>query len=117
MAPCDFQRYIDSDKELRKKKINFERDFFPQIEKIVTDTFRAVGAKIDPKRIQNCFEVFGFDIMIDQEFKVYLIEVNSNPSLDTCCPLLYRLIPELLDNTFRLVLDPHFQPAHITNPL
>jgi len=29
MAPCDFQRYIDTDKELRKKKINFERDFFP----------------------------------------------------------------------------------------
>jgi hypothetical protein len=55
--------------------------------------------------------------MIDTDFKVYLIEVNSNPSLETGCPLLYRLIPEVLDNTYRFCLDPHFQPAHITNPL
>jgi len=111
------QRYFDSSKELKNKNINFDRDIFPQIEKVVADTFRAVGNKIDPNKVSNFFEVFGFDFMFDTDFKIYLIEVNSNPSLETCCPLLYRLIPELLDNTFRMVLDPYFQPAHISNPL
>jgi len=39
--------------------------------------------------------------MLDEDFKLYLIEVNTNPCLDCGCTLLSRLIPELLDNCFR----------------
>jgi len=45
--------------------------------------------------------------MIDESFRLYLIEVNTNPCLELCCPLLSRIIPELLDNCFRLVNIPH----------
>ena len=51
--------------------------------------------------------------MIDENFKVYLIEANTNPSLEICCPLLARIIPELLDNSFRIAIDPLFQPPTI----
>lgn len=89
------------------------RDLFPRMERLVTDTFRAVYSKIDPNRNQNGFEIFGYDFMIDEDFKVYLIEVNTNPSLEICCPLLARIIPELLDNSFRLALDPIYQPGFL----
>jgi tubulin monoglycylase TTLL3/8 len=82
------------------------RDLFPIMERLVTDSFRAVYSKIDPHRVKNCFEVFGYDFMIDENFKVYLIEANTNPCLEICCPLLARIIPELLDNTFRIAVDP-----------
>lgn len=49
--------------------------------------------------------------MIDEEFKIYLIEVNTNPCLETSCPLLARIISEMIDNTLRLTIDPLFQPA------
>lgn len=39
--------------------------------------------------------------MVDEDFKLYLIEVNTNPSLEVCCPLLARIMPELIDNAFR----------------
>ena len=52
--------------------------------------------------------------MIDENFRVYLIECNTNPSLETPCPLLQRIVPELLDNTFRIVLDPFFQSPQLT---
>lgn len=48
--------------------------------------------------------------MIDEDFKVFLIEVNTNPCLELSSPLLARLIPNMLENTFRIVADPLFPP-------
>ena len=86
------------------------RDLFPMMERLATDSFRAVYKKIDPLRNKNGFEIFGYDFMIDDQFKVYLIECNTNPSLEICSPLLARIIPELLDNSFRIAVDPLYQP-------
>jgi len=45
--------------------------------------------------------------MIDDDMNVYLIEVNTNPCLDTSpCPLLQRLITQVLDQTFKIAVDP-----------
>ena len=89
------------------------RDLFPTMERLVTDSFRSVYNKIDPNRNKNAFEIFGYDFMIDDNFKVYLIEANTNPCLEICCPLLARIIPELLDNSFRIAIDPLYQPPAI----
>lgn len=75
---------------------------------MVTDSYRSVYGKIDPLRLHNTFELFGYDFMLDENFKLYLIEVNTNPCLEMTCPLLARIIPEVIENTFRLVIDPIF---------
>jgi len=47
-------------------------------------------------------KVFGYDFMLDEKMKLYLIEVNTNPCLDTsACPLLNRIISGMLDQTFK----------------
>ena len=58
----------------------------------------------------NKLQVFGLDFMFDEEFKPYLIEVNTNPCLELSSPLLARLIPQMLENSFRIVADPLFPP-------
>ena len=84
--------------------------------KLTTDVFRACHGKLDPKRRLNCMEVFGLDFMIDDEFKTYLIEVNTNPCLELSCPLLARLIPNMLENALKIGLDPQFiPPEHFTS--
>ena len=49
--------------------------------------------------------------MIDRDFKPYLIEINYNPCLQANCNLMERIIPALIENTFRLGLDPLFPPS------
>lgn len=60
----------------------------------------------------HSFEIFGYDFMIDDEFKVYLIEVNTNPCLETTCPILSRVITDMVDSGLRIALDPLFQPPN-----
>ena len=38
-----------------------------------------------------CFQILGFDIMIDRNFKPWLIEVNQSPSFGTDSPLDYEV--------------------------
>jgi len=98
------------DKHYNSLNICLERDILPQIKKLSTDCVRATWDKIDPRRKINCFEIYGLDFMLDAEFKVYLIEVNTNPCLDMSSPLLARMLPQMIDNALRLTVDPLFPP-------
>lgn len=80
------------------------------MKKLTADCMKAVWGKIDPFKRVNSFEVYGLDFMFDDEFKPYLIEVNTNPCLELSSPLLARLIPSMLDSSFRIVVDPLFPP-------
>jgi Tubulin-tyrosine ligase family len=104
----DFQHYLD--KQHADKSISFDRDIIPQFKRMTQDCMKAVWGKIDPYKRVNTFEVFGLDFMLDDQFKPYLIEVNTNPCLEMACPLLARLIPTMLENAFRILVDPMFPP-------
>jgi hypothetical protein len=49
-----------------------------------------------------CFELFGFDILLDENINPWLIEVNLSPSL--CCdsPLDHKIKTELIAECFNL---------------
>lgn len=75
---------------------------------MVRDSFVSVYNKLDPENKINSFELFGYDFMIDENFKVYLIEANTNPWLEINWTLLSSIISSVVDNTFRIVLDSFF---------
>ena len=50
--------------------------------------------------------------MIDERFKVWLIEVNTNPCLETSCSILRKVIPILIEDTFKICIDPLFPPPY-----
>ncbi len=51
----------------------------------------------------NCFEVYGFDIMLDETLKPWLIEVNASPSMTATTPSDYKMKVGLLDDLFTIV--------------
>ena len=105
----EFQVYLNQEHPTTKK--NFDRDINSQIRNIVSDTFKATYTIIDPNRKLHSFELLGYDFMVDENFKVWLIEVNTNPCLELSCGYLSKLIPSVLDNTFKLTLDQIFCPG------
>lgn len=46
---------------------------------------------------RHCFELLGYDFMLDCELNVYLIEVNMNPCLELASPYLAELLPEVIE--------------------
>ena len=49
------------------------------------------------------FELYGFDIMIDENFHAWLIEVNVNPSLHCTSPLDVSIKTDLITDIFNIV--------------
>ncbi|XP_062889088.1 protein polyglycylase TTLL10-like [Mobula hypostoma] len=78
-------------------------DFTKRIQQIITQCFLASKARLGSKL--GYFDLFGCDIMIDQNFKVWLLEINSNPSLQTNCAVLQSVIPKVLNEALDLVLE------------
>jgi len=59
---------------------------------------------------KSCFQLFGFDILLDDEFKAWLLEVNLSPSLNTDSCLDLRVKSKVF-NHFILIIS--FQPTEI----
>ncbi len=64
-----------------------------------------IGALLSVQNVmfndKHCFELYGYDILIDQNLKPWLIEINSSPSLSTTTKgdfiLKKRLINDVID--------------------
>lgn len=58
-----------------------------------------------PDDIENsmCFEVLGFDIMLDAGLKPWILEVNHSPSFTTDSPLDFKIKKNLISDTIRLL--------------
>ena len=50
-----------------------------------------------------CFQILGFDIMIDNKLKPYLIEVNQMPSFQTDSPLDYKIKQGVINDCIQLL--------------
>lgn len=51
----------------------------------------------------NCFEVYGFDVMVDRDFKPWLIEVNVLPSLSSSSPMDKNIKTSLMGDVLTLI--------------
>ena len=53
---------------------------------------------------KHCFELYGFDVLIDANLKPWLIEVNASPSLSTTTEADRQIKMNLINDTFRIVV-------------
>jgi hypothetical protein len=56
----------------------------------------SVRKKINSEDRKHSMEIFGYDFILDEEFNLWLIEVNTNPCIEESSPLLEMLLPRML---------------------
>ena len=106
----DFQKYLD--KEFKDNKIDVKKNIMEQVKYIVGLTMKSVKEKINKKNRNFCFEIFGYDFMMDINFNVYLLEINTNPGLEISSPWIKAIVPRMIDDALRLTMDEVFPPKY-----
>jgi hypothetical protein len=60
---------------------------------IIIDTILSIKEDLNPGRRKNVFELLGYDFIIDEDFRVWLLEVNNNPYLGVPNKFIRGLLP------------------------
>jgi len=98
-------RYIDSHGG-NSKQLQYK------IKDLIIKTFCAVQPQLaqpyrtsQPNSIENnmCFEILGFDVLIDSNLNPWLLEVNHSPSFSTDTPFDHKVKEELIYDTIKLI--------------
>ena len=84
-----------------------------KVKEIVDVTMKSVKDKINMNKRHFSFEIFGYDFMMDEEFNMFLIEINTNPGIEESSPWIKVIVPRMLDDAIRLTIDKIFPPKYV----
>lgn len=74
---------------------------FSKIQKLIIHTYKSVQNIIINDK--HCFELYGLDIMFDEDLKPWLLETNACPSLTASTKDDEAMKHALLDDTFTTI--------------
>ena len=81
----------------------YEEIIEEKLKNVVINTLESVQDSFEYKR--GCFEIYGFDIMVDSDFNCWLIEVNSSPAMDYSTHITEKLVKMCLEDTVKVIVD------------
>lgn len=76
-----FNEYLKE--SFKEYDLSVEDSFMPRMIDLIIDTILSAKTQLNPNKRKDVFELFGYDFLIDEDFRVWLIEVNTNPYLGT----------------------------------
>ena len=92
------------------KKLGIDYDkVFERIKDVIIKTVISIEPIIvnnlnrSSKNRNLCFELYGFDVILDSELKPWLLEVNVLPSLSSSSPLDKKIKTSLLSDIFNTI--------------
>ena len=82
-------------------------EILKKIHFIIINTLQAVADNIDSRT--GCFELYGFDIILDDTFQPWLLEVNLSPACAERTEWLTSMLDSMGDGLLNIVLDKEVQ--------
>ena len=104
-----FQQFLNT---LGEKSFNFRETIIPKFKEIIELSGKATKSIINRSKKNYCFEIFGYDFMMDEDKNVYLIEINTNPGLEISSKVIEILVPRMIEDALRLTIDDLFETKY-----
>ena len=105
-----FQQYLNTLGE--GKVFNFRELIFPKFKNIIELTTKSSKNLINQKNKKYCFEIFGYDFMMDEDKNIFLIEINTNPGLEISSEIISILVPRMIEDSLRITVDELFDTEY-----
>ena len=55
------------------------RQLHDEVRAVIGECMEAVSAELSFFTLPNCFELFGFDLLVDRDWRLWLLEANAEP--------------------------------------
>ena len=77
-----------------------------KIKLLVGQCFEAVSSELSFMPMPNCFELFGFDFLIDEDWHCWLLEANAEPDFVQTGQRLQSVIGEMIQEVYHKAVVP-----------
>jgi tubulin monoglycylase TTLL3/8 len=74
-----------------------------KIVNIVINSLESAAGNVENRK--NTHEVFGFDVMVDEDLNVWLLEINSSPCMEYSTEITKRLVKQVMEDTLKVVIE------------
>ena len=108
MSYSDFKLFMQEE-NIPLEKFN---KMIEQMKLLVKISFKSVGNKLLRVTPVLCFEIFGYDFILDNDFRPWILEINNNPGLGISSPVIEKLVPRMIDDALRLTIDKVFETKY-----
>lgn len=77
----------------------FNNKIYPGMKQCIIAAVLMNAEYITPRK--NCFELYGADFMLTENFQPWLIEINSRPALHPSTPVTAKMCKEVLEDVIK----------------